>query len=134
MKIAKTYIFDAFVNLIGQSVLFLIGAFVWVSAAAEIIWALVAVGFAVFLSIMERGAETRRGADFRHYMMFSVLPVNVIALVAAAISGVIEYRIWAGGAIIYNYTPLYPIGIAVGTIWITFAFAAINRLTLSKTS
>lgn len=128
MKSAKTYIFDAIVNLLGQSILFFVGAFVWVNIAAEILWALCAVGFAAFLSVMERGAELRRGADFRHYMLFSVLPVNIAALAVAAVSGVIEYNIWAGGAVIYVYNPLYPIGIALGTLWITAAFATINRL------
>ena len=128
MKKTRTYIFDALVNLIVQSVLFFIGMFVWVNPVYEVIWALAAAGFAAFLAFMERGAEKRSGADFRHYLMFSVLPVNIAALAVAAVSGVIEYNIWAGGAVIYAYNPLYPIGIALGTLWITAAFAAINRL------
>lgn len=129
MKKTRTYIFDALVNLIVQSVLFFIGIFVWVNPLYEVIWALAAAGFAAFLAFMERGAEKRSGADFRHYLMFSVLPVNIIALTVAAIRGVAEYKIWMSGALIYVYNPLYPIGIAVGTIWITLAFIAINRLT-----
>ena len=116
MKKTRTYIFDALVNLIAQSVLFFIGMFVWINPVYEVIWALAAAGFAAFLAFMERGAEKRSGADFRHYLMFSVLPVNIIALIVAA-------------TLIYVYNPLYPIGIAVGTIWITLAFIAINRLT-----
>ena len=130
MKTAKTYAFDALVNLIGQSVLFLIGAFVWINIASIVLWALCAAGFALFLSVMARGAELRRGADFRHYMLFSVLPVNIIALVAAGITGIIEYNIWVNhDPLKYVYTPLYPVGIAVGTVWITLWFAALNRLT-----
>ena len=129
MRSAKTYIFDGLVNLIGQSVLFLIGAFVWVNVVYEVIWVLVSLGFAAFLSVMERGAELRRGADFHHYLLFSALPVNVIALIVAVISGVIEYNIWTSSVHIYIYNPMYPVGIAVGTVWITLAFAAINRLT-----
>ena len=71
----------------------------------------------------------RDGADFRHYLMFSVLPVNIIALIVAAVRGAAEYKTWSAGTLIYVYNPLYPIGIAVGTIWITLAFIAINRLT-----
>ena len=74
MKKTRTYIFDALVNLIAQSVLFFIGMFVWVNPVYEVIWALAAAGFAAFLAFMERGAEKRSGADFRHYLMFSVLP------------------------------------------------------------
>lgn len=129
MKRAKTYIFDAIVNLIAQVVLFLIGAFMWLDIPRIIIWAVAAAGFAAFLSVMERGAELRRGADFRSYMLFTVLPVNVIALIVAVICGVIEYNRWVSGALLYVYTPLYPVGIAVGTAWITLAFTAINRLT-----
>jgi len=132
MKKAVTYIFDGLVNLILQSVLFLIGMFVWVNPVYEVLWVIAAAGFAVFLSFMERGAERRRGADFRHYLLFSVLPVNVIALIIAAIRGVAEYKIWITGALIYVYNPLYPIGIAVGTIGITLGFIAVNRLTLRK--
>ena len=95
----------------------------------EVIWALAAAGFAAFLAFMERGAEKRSGADFRHYLMFSVLPVNIIALIVAAVRGAAEYKTWSAGTLIYVYNPLYPIGIAVGTIWITLAFIAINRLT-----
>lgn len=95
----------------------------------EVIWALAAAGFAAFLAFMERGAEKRSGADFRHYLMFSVLPVNIIALIVAAVRGAAEYKTWSSGTLIYVYNPLYPIGIAVGTIWITLAFIAINRLT-----
>ena len=79
MKKTRTYIFDALVNLIAQSVLFFIGMFVWINPVYEVIWALAAAGFAAFLAFMERGAEKRSGADFRHYLMFSVLPVNIIA-------------------------------------------------------
>ena len=61
--------------------------------------------------------------------MFSVLPVNIIALIVAAVRGAAEYKTWSAGTLIYVYNPLYPIGIAVGTIWITLAFIAINRLT-----
>ena len=61
--------------------------------------------------------------------MFSVLPVNIIALIVAAVRGAAEYKTWIAGTLIYVYNPLYPIGIAVGTIWITLAFIAINRLT-----
>lgn len=129
MKAAKTYIFDATVNIVGQLILFLIGPFVWVNIAAEVLWALAAAGFAIFLSVMERGAETRRGADFRHYMLFSILPANVIALTVSVVTGVIEFNIWTSGNIIYIYNPLYPIGIAAGTIWVTLAFTAVNRLT-----
>ena len=129
MKKTRTYIFDALVNLIVQSVLFFIGMFVWVNPVYEIIWALAAAGFAAFLAFMERGAEKRSGADFRHYLMFSVLPVNIIALIVAAVRGVAEYKTWSAGTLIYVYNPLYHIGIAVGTIWITLAFIAINRLT-----
>lgn len=131
MKKTRTYIFDALVNLIAQSVLFFIGMFVWVNPVYEVIWAL-AAGFAAFLAFMERGAEKRSGADFRHYLMFSVLPVNIIALTVAAIRGVAEYKIWMSGALIYVYNPLYPIGIAVGTIGITLGFIAVSRLTLQK--
>ena len=113
MKKTRTYIFDALVNLIVQSVLFFIGMFVWVNPVYEVIWALAAAGFAAFLAFMERGAEKRSGTGFRHYLMFSVLPVNVIALTVAAICGVAEYKIWMSGALIYVYNPLYPIGIAV---------------------
>ena len=87
MKKTRTYIFDALVNLIVQSVLFFIGMFVWVNPVYEVIWALAAAGFAAFLAFMERGAEKRSGADFRHYLMFSVLPVNIIALIVAAVRG-----------------------------------------------
>lgn len=80
MKKTRTYIFDALVNLIAQS----------------------------------------------------VLPVNIIALTVAAIRGVAEYKIWMSGALIYVYNPLYPIGIAVGTIGITLGFIAVSRLTLRK--
>ncbi len=132
MKKAVTYIFDGLVNLILQSVLFLIGMFVWVNPVYEVLWVIAAAGFAVFLSFMECGAEKRRGADFRHYLLFSVLPVNVITLIVAAIRGVVEYKIWITGALIYVYNPLYPIGIAVGTIGITLGFIAVNRLTLRK--
>ena len=69
MKKTRTYIFDALVNLIAQSVLFFIGMFVWVNPVYEVIWALAAAGFAAFLAFMERGAEKRSGADFRHYLM-----------------------------------------------------------------
>ena len=126
------YIFDGLVNLVVQSVLFFIGIFVWVNPVYEVIWVIAAAGFVVFLSFMERGAEKRRGADFRHYLLFSVLPVNVIALTVAAIRGVAEYKIWMSGALIYVYNPLYPIGIAVGTIGITLGFIAVSRLTLRK--
>ncbi len=129
MKKTRTYIFDALVNLIAQSVLFFIGMFVWVNPVYEVIWALAAAGFAAFLAFMERGAEKRSGADFRHYLMFSVLPVNIIALIVAAVRGAAEYKTWSAGTLIYVYNPLYPIGIAVGTIWITLAFIAVNRLT-----
>ena len=130
MKAVRTYSFDALVNLIGQSVLFFIGAFVWTNVASIVLWALCAVGFALFLSVMERGAELRRGADFRNYLLFSVLPVNVIALVVSGITGIIEYNIWANhNPVIYVYTPLYPVGIAVGTVWIKLSFAALTRLT-----
>lgn len=132
MKTVRTYIFDALVNLVGQSVLFLIGAFMWFNVASVILWAVFAAGFAAFLAFMERGAELRRGADFRHYFLISVLPVNIIAMAVAVISGIIEYNTWISGALIYVYTPLYPIGIAIGTLWISFAFTAINRLTLRK--
>lgn len=97
MKKTRTYIFDALVNLIAQSVLFFIGMFVWINPVYEVIWALAAAGFAAFLAFMERGAA--------------------------------EYKTWSSGTLIYVYNPLYPIGIAVGTIWITLAFIAINRLT-----
>ena len=70
MKKTRTYIFDALVNLIVQSVLFFIGMFVWVNPVYEVIWALAAAGFAAFLAFMERGAEKRSGADFRHYLVF----------------------------------------------------------------
>ena len=63
------------------------------------------------------------------FSMFSVLPVNIIALIVAAVRGAAEYKTWSSGTLIYVYNPLYPIGIAVGTIWITLAFIAINRLT-----
>lgn len=132
MKKAAAYIFDGLVNLVVQSVLFFIGIFVWVNPVYEVIWVIAAAGFVVFLSFMERGAEKRRGADFRHYLLFSVLPVNVIALTVAAIRGVAEYKIWMSGALIYVYNPLYPIGIAVGTIGITLGFIAVSRLTLRK--
>ena len=105
MKKTRTYIFDALVNLIAQSVLFFIGMFVWVNPVYEVIWALAAAGFAAFLAFMERGAEKRSGAYFRHYLMFSVLPVNVIALTVAAICGVAEYKIGMSGALIYVYNP-----------------------------
>lgn len=88
----RTYIFDALVNLIAQSVLFFIGMFVWINPVYEVIWALAAAGFAAFLAFMERGAEKRSGADFRHYLMFSVLPVNIIALIVAAVRGAAEYK------------------------------------------
>ena len=55
MKKTRTYIFDALVNLIVQSVLFFIGMFVWVNPVYEVIWALAAAGFAAFLAFMERG-------------------------------------------------------------------------------
>lgn len=42
MKKTRTYIFDALVNLIAQSVLFFIGMFVWVNPVYEVIWALAA--------------------------------------------------------------------------------------------
>lgn len=132
MKKAAAYIFDAFVNLIVQSVLFFIGMFVWVNPVYEVLWALAAAGFAAFLAFMERGAEKRSGADFRHYLLFSVLPVNVIALVVAAVTGAVEYNRWISGAVIYVYNPFYPIGIAAGTVLITLAFVAINRLTRQK--
>ena len=132
MKKAAAYIFDGLVNLVVQSVRFFIGIFVWVNPVYEVIWVIAAAGFVVFLSFMERGAEKRRGADFRHYLLFSVLPVNVIALTVAAIRGVAEYKIWMSGALIYVYNPLYPIGIAVGTIGITLGFIAVSRLTLRK--
>ena len=132
MKKAAAYIFDGLVNLVVQSVLFFIGIFVWVNPVYEVIWVIAAAGFVVFLSFMERGAEKRRGADFRHYLLFSVLPVNVIALTVAAIRGVAEYKIWMSGALIYVYNPLYPIGIAVGTIGITLGVIAVSRLTLRK--
>ena len=132
MKKALIYFFDAVVNLIAQTVLFLIGAFMWLDIPRIIIWAVAAAGFAAFLSVMERGAELRRGADFRSYMLFTVLPVNVIALIVAVISGVIEYNTWISGALLYVYIPLYPVGIAVGTAWITLAFTAMNRLTRQK--
>ena len=79
MKKTRTYIFDALVNLIAQSVLFFIGMFVWVNPVYEV-----------------------------------------------------EYKIWMSGALIYVYNPLYPIGIAVGTIGITLGFIAVSRLTLRK--
>ena len=129
MKKTRPSNFDALVNLIAQSVLFFIGMFVWINPVYEVIWALAAAGFAAFLAFMERGAEKRSGADFRHYLMFSVLPVNIIALIVAAVRGAAEYKTWSSGTLIYVYNPLYPIGIAVGTIWITLAFIAINRLT-----
>lgn len=130
MKNAGTYAFDALVNLIGQAVLFLIGCFVWTNVAAVILWALCAAGFAVFLSVMERGAELRSSADFRHYLLFSVLPVNLTALVVSGITGAIEYNIWVNhNPMIYVYTPFYPIGIAAGTVWVTLSFIAVNRLT-----
>ncbi len=44
MKKTRTYIFDALVNLIAQSVLFFIGMFVWVNPVYEVIWALAAAG------------------------------------------------------------------------------------------
>lgn len=40
MKKTRTYIFDALVNLIAQSVLFFIGMFVWVNPVYEVIWRL----------------------------------------------------------------------------------------------
>ena len=132
MKVAATYVFDALVNIIGQSILFLIGMFVWVNPVSEILWVFAAVGFAAFLAIMERGAEKRRGAVFRHYLLFSVLPVNIIALIVAAVTGVIEYNRWTTSVPIYVYNPFYPIWIAAGTVFITLAFVAVNRLTRQK--
>lgn len=129
MRSAGTYIFDAVVNILGQSVLFLIGAFICWDIFGVAAWLLAAAGFAVLLSVMERGAELRRGADFRHYVLFSVLPVNVIALVAAVVSGIIELNLWFSGPRIYLYTPYYPLIIGLGSIGITACFAAVNQLT-----
>ena len=131
MKVAATYVFDALVNIIGQSILFLIGMFVWVNPVSEILWVFAAVGFAAFLAFMERGAEKRRGADFRHYLLFSVLPVNIIALIVAADCRH-RWARWITSVPIYVYNPFYPIWIAAGTVCITLAFVAVNRLTRQK--
>ncbi len=131
MKLARTYIFDAFVNLFGQSILLLVGLFMWTSVPGAIVWGLAAVGFSVFLSIMERGAESRRGACFRHYVLAVLLPAVAAALIVGAVCGGFEYMRWHAGysPVVLIISPFYPIFIAAGSVWITLVFLAVNRLT-----
>ncbi len=131
MKLARTYIFDAFVNLFGQSILLLVGLFMWTSVPGAIVWGLAAAGFSVFLSVMERGAESRRGADPLYYFLFVLLPVNITALTFAVIFGVNELIRWNQGyaPTVMVITPFYPIFMVAGSVWISLVFLAVNRLT-----
>lgn len=131
MRLARTYIFDAFVNLFGQGILILVGLFAWTSIPGTLIWALAASGFSVFLSIMERGAESRHGACFIHYILAVLLPAVAAAIIVSAVCGVFEYSRWSAGysPLTMIISPFYPVFIAAGSIWITLVFLAVNRLT-----
>lgn len=131
MKAARTYIFDAIVNGLGQLIFTIIGLFAWCTAYGTVIWALAAAGFGVFLSIMERGAESRRGADPLYYFLFVLLPVNMTILTFAVIFGVNELIRWNQGyaPIVMVITPFYPIFMVAGSVWISLVFLAVNRLT-----
>lgn len=135
MKKVGTYIADAFANALGQVFLFLAGLFVWHSIPGAIIWTLAAAGFGVLLSVMERGAESRRGMDFKHYLLFSVLLVNAAALVYGIISGadmLIKFHRAGGVVPVFAVTPYYPVWISLGTLWITLSFIVADRLKRRK--
>lgn len=134
MKLARTYVFDAFANLLGQGILILVGFFACTSAAGLAVWALAAAGFGVFLSVMERGAESRRGASFGRYFMFVLLPALVVALISGSACGIYEFIRWSSGysAVVMIISPLYPLFIPAGSAWVTLTFLAFNRLTRTK--
>lgn len=137
MKTARTYIFDAFVNLILQAILWLFSmfTFVWINPVFVVAWFLCTVGIGALMSKMQRWAELRRGAGFKKYLLCSILHANAVAVVAAVSAGIsLSYNYSHNPS--YNYHGVefrfFPLMILIGTACVTLTFLVINRTMKKK--
>lgn len=137
MRSARTYAFDAFVNLILQAVLWLFAmfTFVWINPVFAVAWFLCTAGIGALMSRMQRWAELRRGAGFKKYLLCSILPVNAVAVIAAVSAGIsLSYNYSHNPS--YNYHGVefrfFPLMIVIGTACVTLAFLVINRTARKK--
>lgn len=136
-RLAGTLIFDAFVNLVLQGILwfFAVFTFVWVSPVCTVIWFVYAIGIGALLSKMQHWAVLRRGAGFKNYLLCSVVPVNVIGTILAIVNAIVEnynyshYNSYNYHGIGYRY---FPCMIFVGTVCVTGTFFVLNRFTAAK--
>ena len=77
----KTYAADLAINMTAQVIVLFAGCFALLFGTyTQILWGLLAIGYSVILAKLMRGSVRKRGAKFKPYYAFVLLPPNIVAL------------------------------------------------------
>lgn len=83
-KTFKYYLYDAIINIFAQIFVLFAGYIsLIISDYAIIGWILLVIGYSIILAKMEQSCE-KKCAVFKHYVIWVMLPPNIIALVVSS--------------------------------------------------
>ncbi len=128
MKLARLYISDAIINVAAHTILLFIAYIALISGSMTfvIIWFVIATGYATVLAKLADGCE-QRGAQFKYYVLFAMLPANIIAAVVGLI-----YIVVGASASYLRGNIIAGVVIIVGSAIITGIAIFINRFVLHE--
>lgn len=119
----KTYLSDTVINIFAQVIVLFSGMLsLHISNYSFLFWLIIPIGYAFILALMENGCEKKKGTTFRQYLLWVMLPANVIALPVGAI--LIAVGLSSGALYINAY---YGILILGGSLAITLLAAILKK-------
>lgn len=124
----RIYLCDAIINTVAQSVVLFMGyIFLIISDVAIIGWILLLIGYSFLLAKMEQNSE-KKSAVFKHYIIWVMLPPNLIALA-------VSVRLFVVGASSPALSKNTTVGILVlaGSVTITLLSVFISKACHIKT-